>query len=122
MRFAKPRYIPAYLTVALLLGLSAETLRRPRPGDAEPYHTRVKAAREQFAVPENWTFEDHDLPDGAIALLKPNATLFRQFKSPRPFQFLFIQCRDARDMGGHYPPVCYPASGWVVVGDKEGRD
>jgi hypothetical protein len=24
-------------------------------------------------------------------------------------------------MGGHYPPVCYPANGCVVVGDKEGR-
>src|SRR3954469_20179194 len=122
MRFAKPRYIPAFLTVALLLGLTAETLSRPRPSDAEPYHAQVKAAEAQITVPDGWTFEDFRLPDGAIALLKPNASLYRVFKSPRQFQFLFIQCRDARDMGGHYPPVCYPASGWVVVGDDKGRD
>ena len=65
---------------------------------------------------------DDDLPIGALTLLKPNARLYRQFKTPRPFDFLLIQCCDAHDMGGHYPPNCYPASGWVVVGDKDGRD
>mgnify|MGYP007071125856 CR=1 FL=1 len=24
-----------------------------------------------------------------------------------------VQCRDARDMGGHYPPICYPGQGWT---------
>jgi len=27
---------------------------------------------------------------------------------------LFVQCRDARDMAGHYPPICYPAHGWTL--------
>jgi hypothetical protein len=118
MRFAKPRYIPAILTVGLLLGLTAETLSRPRPGDAEPFHARVYAAASQWADPDGWTRVDLDVPGAAVALLKPNKLICREYrKSGRQFQFLFIQCQDARDMGGHYPPVCYPASGWVKSAD-----
>src|SRR4051794_24399767 len=116
MKFAKPRYIPAMLTVALLLGLSAETLVRPQPRDAEPYHVRVKAASDAMATPKGWSFKQLVIPEAAIQLLKPNAQICRQYTTPtRQFQFLLIQCRDARDMGGHYPPVCYPASGWVAM-------
>ena len=122
MKFAKARYIPALLTVALLLGLSAETLSRPRPGDADPFHAQVRAAESNLLNPEGWTFTDADLPTGAITLLKPNVSLCRQYKTPScQFQFLLIQCRDARDMGGHYPPVCYPSSGWLAVGDGKGK-
>src|SRR5882672_7783042 len=122
MKFAKPRYIPAFLTVALLLGLTAETLKRPRPGDAAPFHARAFAAVSAMATPDGWTFSDLKIPDGAVALLKPNARICRQYSTPiRPFQLLLIQCRDARDMGGHYPPVCYPASGWIAVRDDKGK-
>ena len=27
--------------------------------------------------------------------------------------FLLVQCRDARDLQGHWPPVCYRGQGWV---------
>jgi len=122
MRFAKPRYIPAILTVALLLGLTAETVLRPRPSDAQPYHARVLAAATAMATPDGWTYTDLDIPKAAVALLKPNAQICRQYSTPtRTFQFLLIQCSDARDMGGHYPPICYPGSGWVPVGEKKGR-
>jgi hypothetical protein len=120
MKLAKARFIPAYLTIALLLGLTAETRSRPRPADADPFHTRVKAFEINFINPEGWTSQDQKIPDGAAALLRPNLTICRQYFKPR-FQFLLVQCRDARDMGGHYPPVCYPASGCVVVGDEHGR-
>ena len=30
---------------------------------------------------------------------------------------LIVHCSDARDMQGHYPPICYPANGWVRVED-----
>ncbi len=122
MKLAKARYIPAYLTVALLLGLTAETLSRPQPEDAKPFHAHLQAMKQTFSDPEGWICPDpdHKLPDGAVALLKPNLTICRTYLKPR-FQFLLVQCRDARDMGGHYPPICYPANGCVVVGDKEGR-
>jgi hypothetical protein len=123
MKFAKPRYIPAFLTVALLLGLTADTLTRPRPGHAEPFHSRALAATNAMATPDGWTFTDLKVPDGAVTLLKPNAQICRQYSTPiRPFQFLLIQCRDARDMGGHYPPICYPASGWVAVRDEKEKE
>jgi hypothetical protein len=28
--------------------------------------------------------------------------------------FLFVDCQDARDTVGHYPPICYPAQGWSL--------
>ena len=122
MKLAKARYIPAFLTIALLLGLSAETLSRPRPGDAEPFHARVKAAEANFVTPDGWNVTDLKIPDGAITLLKPNVGMCRNYRTPKcQFQFLLIQCRDARDMGGHYPPVCYPSSGWLSVGDPKGK-
>jgi hypothetical protein len=123
MKLAQARYIPAFLTVALLLGLTAETLSRSRPADADPYHARLRAFKTNFNSPDGWTgkAKDDDLPPGAIALLKPNLDICRTYFNPR-FQFLLVQCRDARDMGGHYPPVCYPASGCVVVGDPKGRN
>src|SRR5436309_2882937 len=122
MKFAKARFIPAYLTVALLLGVGAETIKRPRAGDAERFHARVKEFESNLVLPDGWSFSDLPIPPGALALLKPNAKICGQYQTPKgPFQFLLIQCRDARDMGGHYPPVCYPSSGWLCVGDPEGR-
>jgi len=123
MKLAKARFIPAYLTIALLLGLTAETYySRAQPEDAKPFHARLRAFESKLVSPEGWICgPDQKLPDGAAALLKPNLTFLRIYTEPR-FQFLLVQCRDARDMGGHYPPVCYPASGCVVVGDKLGRD
>ena|SRR5437868_2475658 len=123
MKLAKARYIPAYLTVALLLGVAADALRRPQPKDAEPFHAGLQALKQTFSDPDEWICldPDHKLPDGAVALLKPNLTICRIYLKPR-FQFLLVQCRDARDMGGHYPPVCYPANGCVVVGDEHGRN
>src|SRR4051812_48238264 len=119
MKFANSRYIPAILTVALLLGLTADTLSRPGPGDARPYHADVKAAVDAMESPEGWTFKDLKIPDAAVRLLKPNAQSCRQYFTPiKPFQFLLIQCKDARDMGGHFPPICYPSSGWVAVREE----
>jgi len=123
MKLVQPRYIPALLTVALLLGLTAETLSRPQPKDAKPYHKSLRAFKTNFKNPDGWIAKvpDNELPPGAVALLKPNLDICRTYLNPR-FQFLLVQCRDARDMGGHYPPVCYPASGCVLVGPELGKD
>jgi hypothetical protein len=34
----------------------------------------------------------------------------------------FIQCRDARDMASHYPPICYPATRGMELTASEARD
>jgi hypothetical protein len=123
MKLVQPRYIPALVTVALLLGLKAESLSHPQPEDVEPYHAELRKFKTQFNNPDGWTAKvpDDELPAGAVALLKPNLTICRAYLKPR-FQFLLVQCLDARDMGGHYPPNCYPASGCVLVGPKDGKD
>ena len=53
-------------------------------------------------------------PADAEGLLKPNAYLHRVYINPvrdHRVELLLVQCRDARDMQGHYPPICYPSHG-----------
>ena len=61
---------------------------------------------------------DVEIPSGALDILRPNAYLSRKYQRIGPGRSLFatlmiIHCRDARDMSGHYPPVCYPRGGWL---------
>jgi hypothetical protein len=66
----------------------------------------------------NWVSADTPIPQGAAALLRPNYTLSRRYTNLTTGltgNLLIVQCRDARDLIGHYPPVCYPAHGWTMV-------
>ena len=107
--------------VALLLlgGLVLERQSWPEPDDVSGYHQSVRQA--VHSVPQKigpWQGSDKPLQEGAIALLKPNAILSRSYKheaSGRAFRYLIVQCRDARDMLGHYPPRCYPNQGWRMT-------
>jgi hypothetical protein len=38
---------------------------------------------------------------------------YRNVMTGRIVTLLLVHCRDARDLAGHYPPVCYPAHGWT---------
>ncbi len=52
----------------------------------------------------------------AQEILRPNRVLQRRFTDPatgKSFDLLVVHCMDVRDMNGHYPPVCYPAHGWI---------
>jgi hypothetical protein len=110
------------LTLVLLGGLAAETQFRPRPADAEPFHKRVSSALRQMpTMIGEWDSREVPIPPAAVALLKPNAYFSRRYtnrNTGRTVDFLLVQCRDARDMGGHYPPVCYPAHGWSPISAK----
>ncbi|MBL4788685.1 MAG: exosortase-associated EpsI family protein, partial [Kordiimonadaceae bacterium] len=67
-----------------------------------------------------WVGRQVELPQSAINLLRPNAILARQYlnKEKRALATLMIvQCKDTRDMAGHYPPVCYPSNGWLKKND-----
>lgn len=113
------RFIPAILTLLLLGGLAAETLSRPKPADAEPFHQRIRQISERIPnVIDNWVGSDIAVTPAAVALLRPNVILHRRYvhtDTRRAADFLLVQCRDARDMSGHYPPVCYPAHGWTQI-------
>ena len=106
-----------------------------QPADAEPFHRRAKAAVD--SIPETldggrWVSQTEDVPPSATQLLRPNAVLSRRYVKQTAdgrqldANVLIVQCKDARDMQGHYPPRCYPANGdtllerkprtWVVDG------
>ena len=62
-----------------------------------------------------WVGADCALPAGAAEILMPTAVLSRRFTelgTGRRATLGIIHCGDVRDMYGHYPPACYPSSGW----------
>jgi hypothetical protein len=111
------------LCLGLLGGIVAQDKTHLSPIDVEPYHARAKAAIEAWPKTidnGDWTTsEEAALPPSAEQLLHPNCVLNRAYISSTlhvngrlaQASLLIVQCRDSRDMAGHYPPICYPASG-----------
>jgi len=110
------RMIAPGLALAVLTGFTVQRLSYATPQDAESYHQRVRQAIE--GIPReigDWKSTDIPIVEAATRLLQPNAILSRRYvdaKSHRSVNLLVVHCRSARDMGGHYPPICYPAHGW----------
>jgi hypothetical protein len=125
------RFLSPLAAAALAAGLYAQM--RPYYGqDAatqqhiEQFHTAVRQAVAQ--IPMRITvggddFEGFDIPIPAAAgtLLHPNAIFSRRYMdaSKRWVQLVLVHCRDSRDMSGHYPPNCYPGSGWTLREPEE---
>jgi hypothetical protein len=99
----------------LLLGMVGWGLTLPTPGDATAYHASVvQAARTIPLEVDGWTGRDQFIAQSAIELLQPNVIQSRWFTKPGEpagVGVLVVQCRDARDLIGHWPPNCYPAAG-----------
>ena len=105
------------LAALTLLGMPM-LLAQSRPDQSSIQQRHTEVARAVADVPwriGNYMGEDVAMPSAAVEILRPNATLSRQFrKSGGPaYTLLVIHCTDARDMQGHYPPKCYPSNGWV---------
>lgn len=87
------------------------------PEDTAPYQARIRQAYAQLPMRiGNWIGEETPVPQSAITLLHPNVIISRRytnFATGRTASFLLTQCADARDMAGHYPPICYPNQGWI---------
>ena len=107
--------------VACLASLLAAglLLSRTTTGDRSQAVARAHAIRSSLAeVPYlggEWVGTDCSLPAGATEILMPTAVLSRRFTemgSGRRATLGIIHCGDVRDMHGHYPPSCYPSSGW----------
>jgi len=117
------------LCLGLLGGIVAEDRTHLKPSDVEPYHARARKVIEDWPktiANGAWTMStEENLPDSAEKLLHPNITICRRYTSGtltnnfRPLQasLLIVQCKDSRDMSGHYPPNCYPAAGQPQIGD-----
>lgn len=115
--------IPA-VSGGMLLAAAVYGLSLPSPGDAVPFHAdliRLSAHAPLQVGP--YQGRDAHVATEAVELLRPNVILSRTFvlpegtrveSAPSPWaQLLIVQCRDARDILGHWPPVCYEANGFT---------
>jgi hypothetical protein len=115
--------IVAAIMLCVLLGLNQTHLS---PDDAEDYHANVREVVS--AIPRSlgpWEGVDEEATPAAIELLRPNILLTRRYThrvTGDVVSLLLVHCKDARDLMGHYPPVCYPSQGWRVVEDYQPRN
>jgi hypothetical protein len=120
------------LCLCLLGGIALQQRTRLRPDDAvvTDYHARAKDAVNKMpwkveALGTTWTAVEHKPETAAVRLLRPNEILSRRYvqntTSGRPMvaELLIVQCRDSRDMTGHYPPICYSNIGHAMVYAEE---
>jgi hypothetical protein len=88
------------------------------PGDPVEFHARVRAEAER--LPRrigDWVGTDVAPPAAAVSLLKPNVlrgVSYVNSVTRETASLTVVQCRDARDMSGHWPPSCYPSHGWTL--------
>ncbi|MEQ9461879.1 MAG: exosortase-associated EpsI family protein [Phycisphaeraceae bacterium] len=110
-------FLPTMMALALIAGWDWMQQGYAKPVDAQPYHDRVRA--EVLRIPsafEGWTSEDITPQREAVQILKPNVIFSKRYTNDETkglANLLLVHCREARDMVGHYPPVCYPSSGWT---------
>lgn len=119
------------LCLGLLAGITAEDSTHLKPTDVEPYHAKAREVIEAWPrtiADGDWTTSiDTHLPAAAEKLLHQNGQIDRLYTSGnirvngRPVQasLLIVQCKDSRDMAGHYPPNCYPARGDTPIEERE---
>jgi hypothetical protein len=115
------------VSVVMLGGIMAEAGTHVHPADAAKY---LEASRNAIdAVPFTlvgpsgnvWNGAKVPIAAAATELLRPNTILSRDYVSQTSGQtatLLIVDCSDARDLQGHYPPRCYPAQGEQSLGSK----
>jgi hypothetical protein len=72
----------------------------------------------------SWITSEVPVPSEAIEILRPNALFCRRFMrlgGEEDLTLIIVHCADARDMGGHYPPICYRQIGWNLDLERIGR-
>ena len=113
------RFGPIVATAIVLLALLGDrALLRSAPAHAEGYHNAVQAAaRELPAVCNSWLGVEVPVPQAAVKMLHPNVIISRRFhniSTDETVTMLLVHVKDARDVLGHYPPVCYTGQGWTL--------
>ncbi len=109
------RFVAPILSLLMLAGIFAQSMSHASPGVAADYHARIRTLADQVPMRIGaWSGEETPVPAQARDLLKPNVLISRRYVAPsgEAAMLLIVQSADARDMGGHYPPVCYPNAGW----------
>lgn len=115
--------IPFSLITMLVIGVVRVNPRNEAAIMA--YHERVAQVINAIPIdPDGWVGQQVPLPQSATKLLDPNALVARQYfhkEKNVTATLMIVQCRDIRDMTGHYPPRCYPGSGWMESADNPAR-
>jgi len=109
--------LPYAATVLILLALLGDkAFLRMSPVQTEDYHAAVKSAVQALPlVTGPWVGMDAPVPEAAVQMLHPNIILSRRYQNlstNESVTVLLVHVRDARDVLGHYPPICYPGQGW----------
>lgn len=121
------RVLSPWLTLAVLAGM-AHWLPSRAEFDESAQARKAEVASAVQRVPlfiGDWVGKGWDeIPREAQQLLRPNAVMGRTYSrlGGPSLNILVVHCGDARDMLGHYPPVCYPNAGWLEVEPEEGAD
>jgi hypothetical protein len=108
------------VALGLLGGVWAErTLWRPSATESEAYHQLIRQEAESLPIHiGTWLGAETPVPPSAVKLLRPNVIISRGYQdvlSGRRVAVLLVHCKDARDLLGHWPPVCYVGQGWTLV-------
>lgn len=121
MRNPGLKLLPPVLSLLMAAGLFAQMQRYILRSDPEPYHERVRAAVADIPIHfGDWEGEEVLIPPAAGRLLRPNAIMSRYYQDQTRglwASLVVVHCRDPRDMAGHYPPNCYPGTGWMQRGE-----
>jgi hypothetical protein len=108
------------VTVAMIAAIAVMRQSQLPSDDVVARARRIEAAALStlpLRVGE-WTGEDVAVPPAAVRLLRPTAIMSRAYRdgaTGEAASLLFVHCSDARDLLGHFPPVCYRARGHSLV-------
>lgn len=117
------------VSILMLVGIVAEAGTHVQPADAANYLLTARKSIDDIPLTlvgptgNLWTGTDVPVATAATELLRPNTILSREYvkqgENGVSATLLIVDCSDARDLQGHYPPRCYPAQGQQALGSQQ---
>ncbi|MGI9013219.1 MAG: exosortase-associated EpsI family protein [Phycisphaerales bacterium] len=87
--------------------------------------TEVEAVMKELPYTRGaWVGQDVPVVQAARELLSTNAIfsrMYRKLPDGPHITVVAVYVSDARDLDGHYPPVCYPNAGWTAMRSDSGN-
>jgi hypothetical protein len=109
-------WAPACAAVVLFVLIWLDGRGRTPVGNMDVHYARIRELADASIrnCVGDWIGKIVPAPPSVEAMLKPNklqAVEYVNYRTGESADVLFVHCGDARDLVGHYPPVCYPAHG-----------
>ncbi|GAB5496858.1 MAG: hypothetical protein Phyf2KO_19380 [Phycisphaerales bacterium] len=117
MRIAVPVVSAGLLCILMALG----NLNPSPPRGVDSYFETVGHTIDKMPYRVGpWIGMDlNSAPPQVLDTLRPTRVLHRGYiKDNDRFRVVVVHCPDVRDMQGHYPARCYPATGWNELGHE----